>query len=138
MQTWFRVRSLLTRSPSAVSIVFLVAAARYRYMRYQEAAKFADSAPSSAIPPSLLLVHSSDIDTNEFAFKTRVCNLLRQVTNKNSALRKNALLWRIYLRSLLDVNKDFEQSRNALFGALDECPWNKVCVFIVNGAKMLI
>lgn len=87
--------------------------------------------PSTVCADPLFLL-SSDIDTNEYAFKTRVCNLLRQVTNKNSPLRKNALLWRIYLRSLLDVNKDFEQSRNALFGALDECPWNKVKIVYIE------
>ncbi len=68
---------------------------------------------------------SSNMDSSETAYKTRVCNLLKSETT-NSVARKNSLLWRIYLKSLLDVHKDFEKSRNALFAALDECPWNKV------------
>lgn len=78
---------------------------------------------SSIIPE---IVHlSSNIDANEYMYKIRVCNMLKSVTGKNSPTRKNSLLWRLYLRSLLDVHKDFEKSRNTLFTALDECPWNK-------------
>lgn len=100
-----------------MSIILLVAAAKYRYQKYRN---------SLAGAPVDFLEISSDIDANEYTYKVRVCNLLRNVSCQNSTARKNPLLWRIYLRSLLDVNKNFEESRNALFAALDECPWNKV------------
>lgn len=100
--------------------MFLVAAAKHRYQKYQ----------ASVATNNEFENMSSNIDANEFTHKIRVCNLLRSVTCKNSASRKNPLLWRIYLRSLLDVNKNFEQSRNALFAALDECPWNKVALYL--------
>lgn len=104
-----------------MSIVFLVAAAKCRYESYHRNAS--DTNPAR---PHFAELLSSDIDANELTFKTRVCNLLRTCTAKDSPLRHNALLWRIYLRSLVDVKKTFEESRNALFAALDECPWNKV------------
>lgn len=75
---------------------------------------------------------SSNIDANEYMYKIRVCNMLKSVTGKNSKTRKNSLLWRLYLRSLLDVHKDFDKSRNTLFTALDECPWNKVIIISLS------
>lgn len=119
-QTWFRIRTLLTRSNSAVSVVFLVAAAKYRFACY-------NSAPNETVARLEFGALTSDIDANELTFKQRVCNLLRSCTaNKAPELRRNALLWRIYLRSLVDVRvRSFEDSRDALFAALDECPWNK-------------
>lgn len=98
-----------------MSIIFLVISAKYRYLKYTENC-------NDIIDTNLF---SSNIDTGETAYKTRVYNLLKCETS-NSIARKNSLLWRIYLKSLLDVQKDFEKSRNALFAALDECPWNKV------------
>lgn len=126
-QTWFRIRTLLTRVPSAVSIVFLVAAAKYRYARYNDAV-------NNTVARNEFAALSSDIDANELTFKTRVCNLLRSCCSAQQSpeLRRNALLWRIYLRSLVDVGKTtFEESRDALFAALDECPWNKVSCLAV-------
>lgn len=106
-----------------MSILLLVAAAKHRYQKYRNSL---DGAPAD------FLEISSDIDVNEYTYKVRVCNLLRNVSGQNSTARKNPLLWRIYLRSLLDVNKNFEESRNALFAALDECPWNKVIHIIIR------
>lgn len=73
-----------------------------------------------------LMQLSSNIDANEHMYKVRVCNMLKSVTGKNAPTRKNSLLWRLYLRCLLEIYKDFDKSRNTLFAALDECPWNKV------------
>lgn len=116
LQTWFKIRSLLTRTHSPVSIIFLVMSAKYRFL------KFTQNCNDENMFLDLL---SSNIDSSETAYKTRVCNLLKHETT-DSIARKNSLLWRVYLKSLLDVHKDFEKSRNALFAALDECPWNKV------------
>lgn len=91
--------------------------AKYRYLKYAQNCS-----------DNILFDLSSNIDSSETAYKTRVCNLLKSETT-NSTARKNSLLWRIYLKSLLDVHKDFEKSRNTLFAALDECPWNKVISF---------
>lgn len=120
MQTWYRIRSLLTRTNSPVGILFLVTAATYRCQKYQ--LTIADLNPFSDI--------STNIDDSAYTYKLRICNMLKNVTAQNSSpARKNPLLWRIYLRSLLDVHGNFEKSRNALFAALDECPWNKVNFF---------
>lgn len=121
-QTWYRIRSLLTRTNSPVGILFLVTAATYRCQKYQLTAAVNDANPFSAI--------STNIDDTEYTYKLRICNMLKNVSAQiSSAARKNPLLWRVYLRSLLDVHKDFEKSRNALFAALDECPWNKVWLY---------
>lgn len=101
----------------------LVAAAKHRYQKYRNSL---DGASNDFIEMS------SDIDANEYTYKVRVCNLLRNISGQNSTARKNPLIWRIYLRSLLDVNKNFEESRNALFAALDECPWNKVILNLIK------
>lgn len=106
----------MTAAHSPVSILFLVMSAKYRFIKYSQ-----NCTEDNLFLDSL----SSNIDSSETAYKTRVCNLLKSETS-NSIARKNSLLWRIYLKSLLDVQKDFEKSRNALFAALDECPWNKV------------
>ncbi|KAJ6647678.1 Nuclear exosome regulator NRDE2 [Pseudolycoriella hygida] len=113
-QTWFKIRSLLTKSHSPVSTIFLVMSAKYRYIKYSHNCK--DELIFSDL--------SSNVDNSETAYKTRVCNLLKSETS-HSIARKNSLLWRVYLKSLLDIHKDFEKSRNTLFAALDECPWNK-------------
>lgn len=106
-----------------------MAAAKFRYARYNDTA-------NAAVARTEFAALSSDIDANELTFKTRVCNLLRNCCSiqQSPELRRNALLWRIYLRSLVDVGRTtFEESRDALFAALDECPWNKVRVAIIRG-----
>lgn len=95
-------------------------AAKYRFLKYTQNCNDENM---------FLDLLSSNIDSSETAYKTRVCNLLKSETT-NSIARKNSLLWRVYLKSLLDVHKDFEKSRNTLFAALDECPWNKVMNWI--------
>ncbi|XP_053683508.1 nuclear exosome regulator NRDE2 [Sabethes cyaneus] len=71
-------------------------------------------------------------------YKRRLLNLLKHSVRRESTLRQNALLWRLYLRELFDqpssVNPAattngqdnvLEQCRKTLYMALEACPWNK-------------
>lgn len=114
---WHKISILLLKCNSPQSILFCIAAAKLRYKISMENNKL----------ENVSQYISSDIDTNDIPYKLRVTNLLKnQLTDVNSNLRKNSILWRLYLRSLLDINVNFEKSKNILYAALDECPWNKV------------
>lgn len=124
-QAWHRLRTILTKHNSPVAVIFLVAIAQYRYKKYANA--LIDQRPSENIHRfSYLHELSSGIKDIEITYKMRVSNLLKRMTSPDASTRRNSLLWRLYMRSLLDVGKDFDKSRNILYLALNECPWNKV------------
>lgn len=126
-QPWHRIRALLIKHHSPIAIMFLVVAAQFRYKKYI----VAQSNQNQSLPFNdleYLHVLSPDVKVIENAYKTRVTNLLKKFTDHDAPTRKNSLLWRLYLRSLLDVSNDFEKCRNILLTALNECPWNKVSV----------
>lgn len=120
-QPWHRIRALLVKHHSPIAIMFLVVAAQFRYKKY------AVTYENRNDPDSMLTTDVGDIEN---AYKTRVTNLLKQFTDHEAPTCKNSLLWRLYLRSLLDVSNDFDKCRNILLTALNECPWNKVIYFI--------
>lgn len=120
-QPWYKIRAVLTRQQSPIAIIFLIAAAQWRYKRH--ISPLQSQGNSSKIDADYMTPNVLDIEN---AYKIRVTNLLRTVTDYNAPTKKNSLLWRLYLRSLLDVTNDFEKSRNLLLTALNECPWNKV------------
>lgn len=119
-QPWYRLRTLLTKHNAPVAIIFLVACAQYRCKKYTS------SLLESNGKTSTFYGLSADIGDIESTYKVRVANLLHNVTDHEAPTRKNSLLWRLHLRSLLDVTSDFEKSQNVLLTALNECPWNKV------------
>lgn len=125
-QPWHRIRALLIKHHSPIAIMFLVIAAQFRYKKYA----MTQSKQSQHLHPidlEYLNVLSTDVKDIEKAYKTRVTNLLKKITDQDAPTRKNSLLWRLYLRSLLDdVSNDFDKCRNILLTALNECPWNKV------------
>lgn len=124
-QPWHRIRALFTKHHSPIAIMFLVVAAQYRCKKYAVTA--ANQEPSvTQHDEKLLTVLTTDVRDIENAYKTRVTNLLKKFTDHETPTSKNSLLWRLYLRSLLDVSNDFEKCRNILLTALNECPWNKV------------
>lgn len=125
-QPWYRLRTLLTKHKAPIAIIFLVAAAQYRCKKFANSIMQSNESASSSIDLCSLLGWSANVDDMEGTYKTRVVNLLRNVTDYDAPTRKNSLLWRLYLRSLLDISHDFEKSRNVLLTALNECPWNKV------------
>lgn len=108
-QPWHKVQKLFKKANTPISLLFFICSARNR----------------------LLKVHASydSSELNPFSFDavyhTRVANILREATRKSSSLRKNSLVWRLYLRCLADMKTTFECCKNALFSSLDECPWNK-------------
>lgn len=122
-QPWHRVRALLVKHHSPIAIMFLVVAAQFRYKKY---AATQHAVNESHIDADLTSILTADVADIENAYKTRVTNLLKQFTDHEAPTRKNSLLWRLYLRSLLDVSHDFDKCRNILLTALNECPWNKV------------
>lgn len=124
-QPWHRIRALLIKHHSPIAIMFLVVAAQYRCKKYA----VAQSSQGLTLPQTdleFLSMLSPDVSDIENAYKTRVTNLLKKFTDHETPTSKNSLLWRLYLRSLLDVSNDFEKCRNILLTALNECPWNKV------------
>lgn len=125
-QPWYRIRALLIKRHSPIAIMFLVVAAQFRYKKY---AVTQYNQKQAADNLQHFKVLSADVKDIENAYKTRVTNLLKRFTNQDAPTRKNSLLWRLYLRSLLDVSNDFEKCRNILLTALNECPWNKVSSF---------
>lgn len=124
-QPWYRIRSLLSKHDSPIAITFLIAAAQFRYKKYSTSMLESNETKYS-MDLSYINVLSSDIKDIENAYKTRVTNLLRSVTDHEAPTRKCSLLWRLYLRSLLDIPDNLEKCRNILLTALNECPWNKV------------
>ncbi|XP_055318177.1 nuclear exosome regulator NRDE2 isoform X2 [Sitodiplosis mosellana] len=122
-QPWHRIRALLVKHHSPIAIMFLVVAAQFRYKKYANTQS--NTNPSLSVDLDYLNVLSADVKDIENAYKTRVTNLLKMFTDHEAATRKNSLLWRLYLRSLLDVSNDFDKCRNILLTALNECPWNK-------------
>lgn len=133
-QPWYRIRALLIKHHSPIAIMFLVVAAQFRYKKYAITQNSHDQAIANL---EHIKVLSADVKDIENAYKTRITNLLKRFTNHDAPTRKTSLLWRLYLRSLLDVSNDFEKCRNILLTALNECPWNKVRVlrdlFAVTG-----
>lgn len=123
-QPWYKIRALLTNQQSPIAIIFLIAAAQWRYKKHVTPLQIqCNQSTKSANKLSALELNINDIEN---AYKIRVTNLLRRVTDYDAPTRKNSLLWRLYLRSLLDVTNDFQKSRNLLLTAINECPWNKV------------
>lgn len=127
-QTWHKLRTSITKHITPQSLIFLVAVAQYRCKKYTAALKIGGR-KLTEIDACILDAISSDMNAIEQTYKTRVHNVLRRVTADDGVLRKNSLIWRLYLRSTLDVAENFEKSKNILFLALNECPWNKVSEF---------
>uniref|UniRef100_A0A336KAT6 CSON006601 protein n=1 Tax=Culicoides sonorensis TaxID=179676 RepID=A0A336KAT6_CULSO len=104
--SWMNIKLKITKNLTTNSVIFLIAACRYRCAKY-----------------------SIDVEGENYedAYKKRVISLLEVVTDKKSGIRQNALLWRLYLRALFDVNSNqtLVKCRNTLYEALDVCPWNK-------------
>lgn len=101
---WYKMKALALRTHSYATVIFLVASVR---LWYKEA------------------VQTDGENHVTMAHKYRVRSLLQAVVNHDERLKKNAILWRLYLRVLFELENSFDQCKNALFSALDECPWNK-------------
>lgn len=101
---WYKSKSLAIKSHSYSLVVFLIASVR---LWYSEA------------------VNGDGESHLTMAHKYRVRSLLQEVVTNDEKLKKNAILWRLYLRILFELENSFDQCKNALFSALDECPWNK-------------
>lgn len=102
---WYKMKTLAMKSHSFATVIFLVASVRHWY--------------SEAVQ------EEEAENQNLLAHKYRVRSLLHEVVHKDDRLKKNAILWRLYLRILFELENSLDQCKNALFSALDECPWNK-------------
>lgn len=121
-QPWHRIRTIITQKRSPKIIPLLIAGAIYRCKKYTINLDARNDERTSVSQ----YVLASDVRDIHSVYKIRICNLLRHMTSKDSPLCKNSLIWRMYLKCLLDFGEDFDKSKNILFAALDECPWNKV------------
>lgn len=122
-QPWHRIRTIITQKRSPKLIILLTAAAVYRCKKFAVNLTGAGQKAHDALGQYVL---PSDVRDIESVYKTRICNLLRHIIAQDSELRKNPLIWRMYMKCLLDFGEDFGKSKNILLAALDECPWNKV------------
>ncbi|XP_055533838.1 nuclear exosome regulator NRDE2 [Wyeomyia smithii] len=118
--SWFQIRTILGKYLTIRSVLLLTVAGRIRSSYY---------------------IHDSSLGQpskeGETTYKRRLLNLLKHSVRRESSLRQNALLWRLYLRELFDqpsfnqsiatVGQDnvLEQCRKTLYLALEACPWNK-------------
>lgn len=102
---WYKLKSLALKSQSSSMVIFLIASVRLWY---------SEAVQNGEAESTLTLAH-----------KYRVRSLLHEVVMKDEKLKKNAILWRLYLRILFELENSFDQCKNALYSALDECPWNK-------------
>ncbi|XP_055909879.1 nuclear exosome regulator NRDE2 [Eupeodes corollae] len=110
-QPWFKMRSVILRSNSIFSIIFLIAMARIRCKRSNKHFDVDDITPW-------------DEEHNEKTYKNRILNLLRSLEG-TTLFQRNALYWRFYMRCLSDSRTPFETTKKCLLAALDDCPWNK-------------
>lgn len=120
-QAWHKIRTMITQQHAPKTILLLVAGAIYRCKKYSSI----QSSSADLFVQQLPITNENELEN---IYKMRICNMLRNITSKDSPTRKNSLIWRIYMRFLLDFREDFNKSRNTLLTALDECPWNKVCL----------
>ncbi|KAL5289275.1 NRDE2 family protein [Megaselia abdita] len=109
-QPWFKIRKLLSLNQSIISVIFQIVGIRTRFLMNKE--MYLD---------------------NDQSCKSRIHNILKECTG--NSLKCNALVWRLYLRSLCDRQENFERMKNILLTGLDECPWNKAlymdgCVYV--------
>lgn len=108
-QPWYKIRKLLSQK-SVASVIFQIVGIRIRFLLNRE--MYLD---------------------NDISCKSRIYNILKESV-KNS-LKCNALIWRLYLRSLCDRQESFDKMKNILLTGLDECPWNKAlyvdgCIYV--------
>lgn len=101
---WYKMKALALKTHSHATVILLIASVRLWYS---------------------VAVQSEGESHLTLAHKYRVRSLLHEVVHNDERLKKNAILWRLYLRSLFELENSFDQCKNALFSALDECPWNK-------------
>lgn len=103
--SWMNIKIKVSKTLTTNSVIFLIAACKFRCAQYSV----------------------YDGNASEEAYKKRVISLLETATDKRSNIRQNALLWRLYLRALFEVNSNqtLLKCRNTLYEALDVCPWNK-------------
>lgn len=120
-QPWHKIRTIITQKQAPKTVVLLVAGAIYRCTKYAGNLQ-SDEANRNMIELTL----SSDVKEMETIYKMRICNMLRNITSSDPLVRKNSLIWRIYMKFLVEFREDFSKSKNILLAALDECPWNKV------------
>lgn len=109
-QPWFKIRKLLSSKPSIASVIFQIVGIRNRFITNKE--MYLD---------------------NDQSCKSRINNILKESTT--NSLKCNALVWRLYLRSLCDQQENFDRMKSILLTGLDECPWNKAlymdgCVYV--------
>lgn len=120
---WYKLRSTMLRENSSVmSIVFLIATARHRFM--------------TRITTKSEPMSSCDSKHNQNLVRNRILNMFKLLTtddrHADNSLHRNPLFWRLYLCCLSDKNTAFETSKRCLLQALDECPWSKA--LYIDGA----
>ncbi|XP_063706723.1 nuclear exosome regulator NRDE2 [Culicoides brevitarsis] len=102
-KSWMDIKIPVIKNSTINSVIFLMIACKYRCAKFDE---------------------SNDYDE---AYKKRILNLMENSTNKFSKVRQNALVWRLYMKTLFDNNdpKTMSMCRRVLYEALDICPWHK-------------
>ncbi|EAT37577.1 AAEL010459-PA [Aedes aegypti] len=112
--TWFQMRTILGKHLTVKSVLLMVTAARIRSLY-------------AALDPG------EEDKSDDQVYKRRILNLLKHSLRRDSPLRQNALLWRLYIRELFDQptslqkgDNVLEQCKRTLYLALEACPWNKM------------
>lgn len=135
-QPWHRVRGIFSKYASPISTVFLIAAVRYRCKQYVQTEQCDENGQSTVDLDSWTMPIAPNTDDLDQAYKIRMINFLRKCTDHEAPTSKNSLVWRFYLRYMLEIGYGFEKFRDILLTALNECPWNKVSLpFYISFSK---
>lgn len=121
-QSWDKIRKLLTTVNTPYSILFLILSAKLRMSNHEMI--------QDKFNPFVNLSTNNN-EESIFAYKNRITNILKFATGTEALTRKNSLIWRLYLKNLVLHKTDPEKCKHILYAALDECPWNKVCLILI-------
>lgn len=120
-QSWDKIRKLLTTTVNTpYSILFLILSAKLRMYNHENIIH--------EINNPFVNLSTNNNEENIFAYRNRITNILKYATGTEALTRKNSLIWRLYLKNLVLHKTDPEKCKHILYAALDECPWNKVCL----------
>ncbi|KAH8266940.1 hypothetical protein KR026_011421, partial [Drosophila bipectinata] len=117
---WHKMRAGFIRTEAGISsLVHLVVAASCRFTTLIQESQGHDMLDTlqAAVRNRVMSMFATFLPTNPYRSEFEV--------RQWALLKKNSLYWRLYLRSLSDVNASFERSKECLLTALDECPWDK-------------
>lgn len=129
LQPWYQIRSLILSTKSPIALIFLAAGVQLRYQKYSMALLSPNQ--MSANDLEHIFAISASVEDLEKAYKIRAVNIFCQAIGQNEITKKCSLLWRFYLKSLIETQQT-QNCREIVLKGLNECPWNKVLLKVYS------